>query len=380
MARLDGADPSFPVSLVEADEPPLPRGDWARVAVSAGGICGTDLHTVFPDGTGSPTVLPLIAPGLVMGHEVGGVVTEAGPDCPVPVGARVAVDPMITCAARGLEQCPGCATGSSGACERWNVGHPAGFGHGFATDVGGGWADSLVAHAGQLHVAPDTVDDRALALVEPLSISLHGVLRRPPVGGEPVLVVGAGTIGLAAVVASKAVAPGSEVTVLARHDHQADLATRLGADRVVRTGDDELARLAEVVGGRVTGRGRATAVWGGFPYVVEAAGTAGSLSTALRTVAQRGTLLVLGALTNVSVDLQLLWFKNLDVVGAFAYAVQDHAGRVAHTFDHALDLLAAGRYVPDDVVSHAFPLDQLREAVDVARSKDRGAVKVLLIP
>ena len=89
-ARLDFADPECPVTVAEVDEPALPRGDWARVEVLAGGICGSDLHAIFPDGSGSPTMLPLVGFPMEMGHEMGGVVVDAGPDCPVPVGARVA--------------------------------------------------------------------------------------------------------------------------------------------------------------------------------------------------------------------------------------------------------------------------------------------------
>src|SRR4051812_25717638 len=120
--RLDFADPSFPVSVVEADSPPLPGPEWARLRVTAGGICGSDLHTLLPDGTGSPVFLPLVGNPMEIGHEFGGVVTEAGADCPVPVGARVAVDPAISCLARGRELCPACAAGWPTACRDMNVG------------------------------------------------------------------------------------------------------------------------------------------------------------------------------------------------------------------------------------------------------------------
>ena len=75
-ARLDFADPEHPVSLVEVGEPSLPRGDWARVRVTAGGICGSDLHAIFPDGSGTPTFLPLVGFPMEMGHELGGVIAE----------------------------------------------------------------------------------------------------------------------------------------------------------------------------------------------------------------------------------------------------------------------------------------------------------------
>ena len=93
VAQLDFADPEFPVSLVEKPEPVLPGPSWARVQVTGGGICGSDLHAMFPDETGSPTLAPFVAFPFEMGHEIGGVIVEAGAECPLSVGTRVAVDP-----------------------------------------------------------------------------------------------------------------------------------------------------------------------------------------------------------------------------------------------------------------------------------------------
>jgi threonine dehydrogenase-like Zn-dependent dehydrogenase len=381
-ARLDFADPEHPVTLADVESPSLPRGDWARVAVTAGGICGSDLHAIFPDGSGTPTFLPLVGFPMELGHEFGGVVVEAGPDCPQPVGTRVAVDPMVACLARGIEPCRACRIGRFSSCEAWNLGEPSGFGHGFATGIGGGWSDEVGAHHTQLHVAPDAVDDRGLALVEPLSIALHGVLRRVPETGAPCLVIGAGTIGLASIAALSEVAPTSEVTVLARHPHQARAARALGAHRVVTSGEsgDDVATLGELAGGRITGNGRAAMVWGGFPYVVDAVGSPASMNLSLKVVGQQGTLLLLGAIANANVDLGPLWFKNVDVVGSFGYAMHDRAGETSHTFDLALRMLAAGALPSDVVVTHTFPLEDVREALRVANARDQGALKVQLTP
>jgi len=381
-AKLDFADADHPVSLVEVEPPVLPRSDWARVRVSAGGICGSDLHAIFPDGSGTPTFLPLVGFPMELGHEFGGVVTEAGPDCPVAIGTRVAVDPTLACIARGLEPCDACRVGAFSSCRQLSAGDPPGFAHGFASGVGGGWSDEVVAHRSQLHPAPAGVDDRGMALVEPLSIAMHGVLRRPPERGAPTLVVGAGTIGLAAVAALKSLAPSNEVTVLARHAHQAQAASQLGADRVLLSGQngDDIAALGEVVGGRITGTGRATLVFGGFPYVVDAVGSPSSMNLCLKVVGQLGTLLVLGAIANATVDLGPLWFKNVDVIGSFGYAVQEHRGERRHTFDLALELLATGAFPSDLVVTHTFGLDDVREATRVANARDEGAIKVQLLP
>jgi threonine dehydrogenase-like Zn-dependent dehydrogenase len=121
-------------------------------------------------------------------------------------------------------------------------------------------------------------------------------------------------------------------------------------------------------------------VWGGFPYVVDAVGSAASLAMSLKVAAQLGTVLLLGAVANATVDLGPLWFKNIDVVGSFGYAMHDHRGERIHTFDVALRMLASGAFRPDVIVTHTFPLDEVRQALAVANARDAGAIKVHLLP
>src|SRR5258706_12310963 len=98
------ADPAFPASFTELPEPELPGAAWARVAVSTGGICGSDLH-LFAHNTGpSPTLMGMTgAFPFVLGHEIGGRGIEAGPECPYPVGPRGVVDPWLPRAPSGID-------------------------------------------------------------------------------------------------------------------------------------------------------------------------------------------------------------------------------------------------------------------------------------
>ena len=91
---------------------------------------------------------------------------------------------------------------------------------GFTVGLGGGWADQVLAHRSMLHPIPDAVPDAIASLHEPVSVAVHGLLRKPPRDGDPVLVVGAGIIGLAAVAAVRGLFPACEVTVTARHEYQ----------------------------------------------------------------------------------------------------------------------------------------------------------------
>ena len=108
-------DPEFGAELVEIAEPELPNGEWARVAVTVGGICGSDLHLFGNRALRAPALAGFWTLPFLVGHEIAGRVIEAGPECPVPVGTRVAVDPVLTCTARGVAPvCRNCAAGWHG--------------------------------------------------------------------------------------------------------------------------------------------------------------------------------------------------------------------------------------------------------------------------
>lgn len=399
---FDYADPAFPASLQEIDEPRLPAASWARVAVSVGGICGSDLHLFSQNVGHSPALVPLASFPFVLGHEIAGRVVEAGPECAVPVGTRVAVDPCVPCAARGINPpCGPCSQGWASSCQ--STGSKVltpGMSLGFTMGLGGGWAEQVMAHSSMLHPLPDAVPDRAASLHEPVSIAVHGLLRQPPPEGAPVLVVGAGIIGLASVAATAHLFPSSEVTVVARHDQQASAATACGAHRVVRQLEDHahFGELAEVAGARLSGRGDSAMLIGGFPYVVEAVGYPSSVTEALRAVDNRGTVLLLGAAGISEVDLTPVWWKEAALVGAVNHAIDPgpagspggngtqgsvpRAGGLSrHSVDRALDVLAAGLLPHEVVVTHEFGLDSLRDAVGAAVDRrTSGAIKVVFRP
>ena len=390
--QFDFADPAFPASLVELPEPDLPGSEWARVAVAAGGICGSDLH-LFAHNTGpSPTLMGMAgAFPFVLGHEIAGRVVEAGADCPVPLGARVALDPCLPCATRGIDPpCANCARGWTSSCLNLDSQVvTGGRSLGYTQGLGGGWAEQVLAHRSMLHRIPDRVPDRGATLHEPVSIACHGLLRAPPRDGDPVLIVGAGIIGLAALAALKGLFPRCPVTVLARHPHQADAASACGADHVVLTdaGSAHFDELATLSGARVIGRKADLMLMGGYPYVVEAVGSPQSVTESLRAVAHRGTVLLLGAAGVSEVDLTPIWYKEAALVGSIDHTVDSGGapglagGPDRHSVDRALDVLAAGLLPDEVVVTHEFPLEEYRTAVETAI--DRGnshAIKVIFRP
>jgi threonine dehydrogenase-like Zn-dependent dehydrogenase len=390
--QFDMADAAFPASLVELPEPELPGPAWARVAVTAGGICGSDLHLFAHNVGPSPTLMGMGgAFPFVLGHEIAGRVVEAGSACDITRGTRVAVDPCLPCAVRGIEPvCASCARGWTSSCLNLDS-HVLTGGRtlGFTAGLGGGWAEQVVAHAAMLHPIPDAVPDRGASLHEPLSIAAHGILRAPPPDGEPALVVGAGIIGLATVAALRGLFPRNPVTVLARHEHQAAAARACGAEHVLLTDEGSVLfeQLARLSGGRVVGRKGDVMLMGGFPYVVEAVGSPRSVTDALRAVAHRGTVLMLGATGITEVDLTPVWYKEAALVGSIDHAVDAGSapgpagGAGRHSIDRALDILASGLLPADVVVTHELPLEACREAITAAIDRRTSrAIKVVFRP
>ncbi len=378
-------DPGFAAELVEVPEPPLPNREWARVQVTAGGICGSDLHLFDGNHLRAPALSGFWTFPFLLGHEIAGTVVEAGSGCDLPVGTRVAVDPAIPCVARGIvPQCRMCDAGHASCC--LNLGSRVltpGMSIGFTTGLGGGWAEQVLGHRSMLHRIPDAVPDGIASLHEPVSIAVHALARKAPRDGEPVLVVGAGIIGLAALASVRALFPACEVTVTARHEHQAAAARAAGADHVVMSRNDNshFEELAALSGATVTGRRRDLMLLGGFPYVIEAVGGLESVTESLRLVDHWGTVMFIGAGGMGEVDLSTLWFKEAELIGAWNHSDGVHPTRgTHHSIDLALEVLSGGFLAPS-VVTHAFALEDLRAAIATASDKrDAHAIKVVFRP
>jgi threonine dehydrogenase-like Zn-dependent dehydrogenase len=388
--RYDFADANFPASLAEVDEPALPTAEWARVAVSLGGICGSDLHLFAPTSEGSPTLLGIADFPFELGHEIAGTIIEVGADCPFTVGTRVALDPIIPCLPRRINPpCANCAQGWASSCLNFDS-HvmTGGRALGFTRGLGAGWAEQVLGHPSMLHPVPEGVPEKAASLHEPVSIALHGLAHHPPEDGAPVLIVGGGIIGLTALLALRAYFPDNPVTVLLRYPHQAEAARVCGATQVVMgSGAAAFEELAALTGGRTVGDGDDRMLMGGFSYVIEAAGGAGAMTDAFRAADHRGTVLILGATGIAKVDMTPIWYKQLVVVGSLDHGANPSAviGRAPdgldHSIDAALEVLGRQAFPPDLLITHEFPLEGFREAVHAGLDKKASrAMKVVFRP
>jgi threonine dehydrogenase-like Zn-dependent dehydrogenase len=361
-----------PLRLVRREPPALPGPGWAPVRPLLSGICGSDLATL--SGRSSLYFGALVSLPFVPGHEVVG---ELLADCGQhPAGTRVVLDPLLSCAARGLAPCESCRTGVSQRCDGITGGHVSpGLQTGYCADTGGGWSARLVAHESQLHAVPDGLPDERAVLTEPIACALHVAERADPGDGATVLVVGAGVVGLLTVLALRRTTRADRILAVAKYPRQVELARRFGATDVLSPRD--------VLGGvrRATSAFRlcpphaSPFLLGGVDVAVDAAGTRDSLDTALRAT-RAGGRVVLAGMPASGADLSPAWFRELDVRGA--YAGGPAPGGVA-PFPAALEVAASEGL--GDLVSAAYPLARWREAIDHALSAGRlGAAKVALRP
>lgn len=383
------------LALADRPAPTIPGADWVRIEVLLCGICGSDLGNISY--RSSPAMEPFGSFPAVLGHEILGRVTEAGPGVThVRPGQRVVVDPMLHCEARGWDVaswCPSCSGGNHSTCEMSGEEGPLAVGDGslargltigYHRDLPGGWGEEMIAHRRQVFAVPDTVPDRIAVLAEPLAIGMHGVLRSGALQSPgPVLVIGSGTIAFATIWALRTLGYGGVLIAQAKRPHEVRLARALGADDTVTPGD--AARQALVgTGARayMPVVGDEVFAGGGFATIFDCVGSRSSVDQALRYGAARGRIVMLGCAGQLrKLDLTFVWARELRVEGYVGYGAETWNGRTRHTFDLTLERMAGDPRALGDMVTHVFPLSQYRDALRAAYNHRRSkAVKVALDP
>ena len=320
---------------------PTPGPRDAIIQVRAEGICGSDLQLWWDQEE---------AETKPAGHEVAGEIVEVGRDVDAArVGERVTIDTIgygVSCA-----ECWYCRMGQPIQCQE-----PA-------DGEGGGYAEFIKRRAVGCFPVPDHVTWEQAALVEPLAVSVHAVRRGALSGGETVLVLGSGNIGLTAVAAARAMGAG-RIFATARYPQQADMARRLGADIVASDSGPELKdSLLEATEGR------------GADMTIETVGgrTGETIAQAVDCTRMQGRVVILGLHWKpITTDWMEPLLKEQSIVFSSCYSILD--GR--HDYEAAIEMVAAGRAPVEQMVTHRFPLERMQEALDTAYDKGSGSIKV----
>jgi L-idonate 5-dehydrogenase len=321
------------------DDRPLQAGE-VRVGVAYGGICGSDLHYYHRGAVGDFT----LREPMTLGHEVSGVVLEAGPGVTgLDPGMKAALDPSRPCLS-----CSYCRAGRSNLCTNmFFLGSAGRFPH-----VQGGFAEHLVLRQDQVVAVPDTTDLLHLSVAEPLSVGLHAVRRAGALLGRRVLVTGSGPIGL----------------LTARAAHHA------GATEIVATDiADRPLQVARAHMGVAHTINVATEPDGLNPYerdggyfdvAFEASGAPAALASIFKVIRRGGRIVQVGMLPTgtAPVPVNVLQSREIELVGAF---------RAQDEFRLAVELIVSAQIDVTAILSGTFPLARAVDALEAAGDRSR---------
>lgn len=302
---------------IERMPDPICAPDEVIVQVARCGICGTDVHIYRNEYMSNFPLIP--------GHEFGGVIVEVGKAVTdFKVGDRVAVDPNLYCG-----HCDMCRNEMANHCLNWQ---------GVGVTRAGGFAEYAAAPARACYHLPASLSDAQMAFVEPLACVVHAMKRIRVLPADPVLILGAGPMGLLLVQALRRMGA-SYVTVIEKQPVRLELARAMGASLAVPAGVDQGSALKEIAPR-------------GFGVVIDATGVPAVIEGALRYLRPRGTYLQFGVAPNharVSISPYDIFRNDWTIIGTFA---------LCYTFLPAIDWLASGAIDIGPLVSHVAPVQE----------------------
>jgi alcohol dehydrogenase len=315
------------------------------VRIDTSTICGTDLHILKGD-------VPETTPGTVLGHEAVGTVQEIGTNVStVAIGDRVLLSCVSSCG-----RCRFCKEGRYGQC----LG-------------GGGWIfghliDGLQAEYARVPFADTSVykvpdglsDEQVLFLADILPTSYEvGVLNGMVSPGDVVAIVGAGPIGLAAILTAMLYTPG-RIVAIDLVDNRLESALRFGADTAINNGrEDAVAQVMELTDGL------------GADVAFEAVGVQQTFELATELIRPCGRVANIGVHGKpVTLHLETLWTRDVTVTTGLVDT---------YTIPRLMKLVASGRLDPTIFATHRFPLQDTMSAYDTfADAANTNALKVVL--
>ncbi len=316
----------------------------AVVRITASTICGTDLHILKGD-------VPTVTPGRILGHEGIGVVESVG----AAVTAFAPGDTVLISCITACGICAFCQSGMRSHCRTggWILGNT----------IDGTQAEFVrIPHADtSLYHLPAGLDaDAAVMLSDILPTAYEcGVLNGHVAPGNTIAIVGAGPIGLAAVLTARLFSP-SAVIVIDRDASRLQAAGRLGATAQVNTGEgDPVAQVLALTDGA------------GVDLAIEAVGSPAAFDTCQGIVGVGGRIANVGVHgVPVTLHLESLWDRNIAITTRLVDTV---------TTPLLLKLVTAGTLPAARLVTHHFHLDDVMQAYDTfADAASASALKVLL--
>lgn len=332
-------------SWEDRPDPTIQAPTDAIVKVETTTICGTDLHILKGD-------TPEVTDGRILGHEGVGTVVEAGPSVSnFRPGDRVIISAISSCG-----RCEYCRRGMYGQCTNgggWILGHL----------VDGTQAEYVrIPFAdNSLYRVPEGMrDDQAVFLSDILPTGYEvGVLKGNVQPGDVVAVVGAGPVGLAAMLTAQLYSP-AKVVAIDLADSRLERAREFGATDVINNGrEDPVARLREITGGQ------------GADVAIEAVGIPATFELCTEIVRPGGRVANVGVHGHpVELHLESLWIRDVTITTGLVDGFSTPS---------LLKMVSSGRIDPSKFATHRFALHDVMEAYDTFADAARTqALKVVL--
>jgi len=314
-----------------------PGAGEVQVAITTGGICGSDLHYFNNGGFGT---VRLREP-MILGHEVSGHITALGPQVSgLRVGQLVAVSPSRPCHACGY-----CREGKLNHCENMRFyGSAMPFPH-----IQGAFRQELVADATQCAPA-DGLSGAEAAMAEPLAVCLHATRRAGAMLGKRVLVTGCGPIGVLCVLAARR-AGAAEIVATDLADFTLAKARECGADRTLNAATEPDA-LAQYAAGK-----------GYFDVLFECTGAAAALNSAIAALRPGAVIVQLGLGGDMNLPVQTITAKELQLRGSFRFHEEFFVG---------VELMQKGLIDVKPLITHSLPISEALAAFTLASDRTQA--------
>jgi L-iditol 2-dehydrogenase len=326
---------------IEDVDIPVPGQGYVLLQMKYCGICGSDLHSYFGQWGQSATA---------SGHEVSGVIVKCGEGVTdFKEGDRVCAECFSHCG-----KCRYCETGHYNLCN--NLRGTSGGDH-------SGFAEYVIAHSSSLFCFPDSMSFEDGAMIEPLAVSYRAFNRTEADCQDNVLIIGSGTIGLLAVAAAKACGVHSVIATY-KYEHQAKIALELGADKVIQAQEenirDEIMKLTKGFG---------------VDAIIETTASADGFNQAMSVIRKGGSLVLVGGYHKpLEVNLGRIVGSEIQVTGSSCYG---YSG-MKKDFEWSMDLIISNKVLANKLITHRFPLSDIKEAFKVAADKNSGSIKVMI--
>ena len=324
--------------------PVIAAASDAIVKITKTTICGTDLHILKGD-------LPSCTPGRILGHEGVGVIDSVGASVTAfKPGDRVLISCVSACG-----KCEFCRRGMFSHCTTsgWILGNT----------IDGTQAEFVrIPHADtSLYPIPQGADEEALVMLSDILPTGFecGVLNGKVQPGASVAIVGAGPIGLAALLTAQFFAPG-QIIMIDLDDNRLEVARRFGATHTINSADgNAVAALMRITGGL------------GVDTAIEAVGIPATFELCEQIVAAGGIIANIGVHgAPVTLHLERLWDRNI----AITTRLVDTASTPM-----LLKVLGAGKIDPTRLITHRFKLSAILDAYDTfANAAKSKALKVII--